>query len=143
MARDWRRAREQLEKNLKKYSMSGSWGRILLGMALMVGLSLAAVFTFARVSARSMEESVRDSLLQSVEQRRVNIDYHLRSVQRSAEELMPLIYPYVTSAGDRETQLREFSNIRSILSAYTSDSPAGARLYVPSEKIYSSQQGTF
>lgn len=143
MARDWRRARERLEKNLKKYSMSGSWGRILLGMALMVGLSLAAVFTFARVSARSMEESVRDSLLQSVEQRRVNIDYHLRSVQRSAEELMPLIYPYVTSAGDRETQLREFSNIRSILSAYTSDSPAGARLYVPSEKIYSSQQGTF
>ena len=24
MARDWRRARERLEKNLKKYSMSGS-----------------------------------------------------------------------------------------------------------------------
>lgn len=143
MARDWRRARERLERNLKKYSISGSWGRILLGMVLMVGLSLAAVFAFARVSARSMEESVRDSLLQSVEQRRVNIDYHLRGVQRSAEELMPLIYPYLTSSGGRETQLQEFADIRSILSAYTSGGTAGVRLYVPPEKIYSSQQGTF
>lgn len=134
-----RRARERP----LPYNIQGSWGRVLVIMALMVALSLAAIFLFARVSARSMERNVRESLIQSVEQRRLNIDFQMRGVQSAAEDLMPLIYPYVTSNADRETQLEEFAKISSILTTYRGREVSNVRLYVPPEKLYSSQQGTF
>jgi len=141
MGGKWRCTRERLEKGT--YGIRGSWRRLLVIMALMVVLSLVAIFLFAQFSAQSMEDNVRESLLQSVEQRRLNLDFQMRSIQNAAEDLMPQIYPYVTSNADRETQLREFTELNSILTAFVGREIASVRLYVPSEKIYSSQRGTF
>ena len=143
MSGGWRRVWERLEKRPGKYNIRSAWGRTLVIMALMVALSLVAIFLFARLSAQSMADSVQESLLQSVEQRRLNIDFQLRSVQSAAEDLMPRIYPYVTSDADRETQLEEFTYLSAILATYTGRGAASVRLYVPPEKLYSSQQETF
>ena len=132
------------EKITTKQSPRRIWSKTMLIMVLMVLLTLISVFVLFRFSAGSMENHLSSSLQQSVQQRKLNMDFRLRSLSQTAEDLISMIYPYMSVGGDRGEQLQEFAELNSILSAYTgNENISSVRLFVPESKIYSNQGGTF
>ena len=107
------------EKITTKQSPRRIWSKTMLIMVLMVLLTLISVFVLFRFSAGSMENHLSSSLQQSVQQRKLNMDFRLRSLSQTAEDLISMIYPYMSVGGDRGEQLQEFAELNSILSAYT------------------------
>lgn len=121
-----------------------SWNRVLVALAVMAGLTLASVFLFLQYSAVGMRESMADSLRQSVEQRKLNIDFRLGSIQQIDRNLVTAVWPHVCSGAARNEQYREYNELNSILSVYEqNENLSNIRLYVPDEKFYSNQGGTF
>lgn len=132
------------EKLLKKLNMKYGRSRTLWLMAAMVLLSLVCIFAFIRSLTESMEANISQTLLQSVEQRKINLDFRLHSLQQTDDNLIGIVYPYMSSGADRLGQYQEYAELNSILSAYTGNEYlSGVRLYVPEEKYYSHQGGTF
>lgn len=132
------------EKILNKQNVRKSWNKTKLFTTLTAVLLVILIFVFFRVSARSMQSNVRSSLLHSAEQRKINIDFRLRSLQQMDENLISMIYPYMESDADRSEQLEEFEALNSILSLYAeSEYVSNVRIYVPDEKIYSNLGSTF
>lgn len=118
--------------------------KTLVAILIMAVLSFVAAVVFLRVTTDAMEDNVKISLQQSVEQRKRNIDFRLYSVQQLSENLMGVIYPYINSNAPTSSQYTEFSKINSIISVYTRNSYIGSvRLYLPEEKTYSHQGITF
>lgn len=129
---------------LKRSSRSLSWNRTVLAMLVMGAIALTAIFLLFQMTAQVMAKNVRLSLEQTVEQQRIHFDFRLRSVQQQAENLMTIIYPYMSGSEDPVEQYREFEQLKSAISLSTSNTDIfGVRLYVPSDKIYSSQGETF
>lgn len=138
------RAPSVREKILNKQNIRRSWSRTMLVTAAMVLVSLVLILAFFRVSANSMESNIRSSLLHSVEQRKINIDFRLRSLRQIDENLITMIYPYVGSDASRSEQLKELEQLNAILSLYAkSEYISNVRIYVPDEKIYSNQGDNF
>lgn len=132
------------DRILKKSSRSFSWNRTVLAMLVMGCIALTAIFLLFQMTAQVMAKNVRLSLEQTVEQQRIHFDFRLRSVQQQAENLMTIIYPYMSDSEDPLEQYQEFEQLRSAISLSTSNTDiSGVRLYVPSDKIYSSQGKTF
>ena len=132
------------ERILAKSSRSLSWNRTVLAMLIMGCIALTAIFLLFQMTAQVMAKNVRLSLEQTVEQQRIHFDFRLRSVQQQAENLMTTIYPYMSGSEDPLEQYQEFEQLKSAISLSTSDTDiSGVRLYVPSDKIYSSQGETF
>ena len=132
------------DRILAKSSRSLSWNRTVLAMLVMGCIALTAIFLLFQMTAQVMAKNVRLSLEQTVEQQRIHFDFRLRSVQQQAENLMTIIYPYMSGSEDPLEQYQEFEQLKSAIGLSTSNTDiSGIRLYVPSDKIYSSQGETF
>lgn len=132
------------EQILNKQSTRRSGSKTMLITVAMVLVSIVLIFVLFHVYANNMENNIRSSLLHSVEQRKINIDFRLRSLRQMDENLITLIYPYMDSGAARSEQLKEYEELNSILSLYDgSEYVSNIRIYVPDEKIYSGQGGTF
>lgn len=132
------------EKILTRTNTKGGMSKTLLVLALLAALSLVSVFVFIHYSTESMRTNVRNSLQQSVEQRRLNIDYRLQSMVQTDNNLMPIIYPYMNKDNQQADQYAEYTELSSILGVYTENKYiTNVRLYVPDSKLYSRQRGTF
>ena len=129
---------------LKKKSLNGAWNRTLAVMVTLVVVSLVCIFVFFRISTQNMEENIIRSLQHSVEQRQINIDFRLRSVEKVDETLIALIYPYTYSNATLSDQYIEYAELNTILATHSSHGDvSNVRLYLPDSKIYSHQGGSF
>ena len=132
------------EKILKKKTFKGVWNRTLTVMLVLVTLSLVCIFAFLRFSTKYMEDNISRSLEYSVEQRQINIDFRLRSMQLLDENLIPVIYPYTHSNAGISDQYTEYAELNALLSTYTAhEDISNVRLYISDDKIYSHQGGTY
>lgn len=132
------------ERILRKRSRPLSWNKTVLAMLILGGIALAAIFLLFQLTSQVMEKNVRLSLEQLVEQQKIHFDFRLRSVQQEAENLMTIVYPYMSGSDDKLEQYEEFEQLKSAFGLCTSNEDiTGIRLYVPSDKMYSSQGGTF
>lgn len=129
---------------LKKNSFKGVWNRTLTVMVTLVTLSLVCIFVFLHLSTKNMEDNISLSLQHSVEQRKINIDFRLRSVQQLDRNLITMIYPYTYSDADLSEQYTEYAELNGIFSTYASpDGISNVRLYLSPQKIYSHQGSTY
>ena len=120
------------------------WTRNMAITALLVTLSLVCIFVFLRLSTKYMEEDITRSLQHGVEQRQINIDFRLRSMQQLDENLISMIYPYTHSDAGLSEQFTEYTELNAILSTYTAhEDIANVRLYLPDSKIYTHQADTY
>ena len=128
----------------KKRNFTGVWSRTLTIMLTLVVLSLICVFLFLRLSTKSMEDNIARSLQHSVEQRQINIDFRLRSMQQLDENLITIIYPYTYSGATLQEQYTEYAELNSLISSYTAhEDVSNVRLYLSNDKMYSHQGSTF
>lgn len=131
------------DRILKRYSPRATWNKMLLIMAAAAALALVFIFLFYHNSTRNLQENVRSSLRQSVEQRKLNIDFRLKSLQQVDSSLMNIIYPIACSDAGRAEQYEEYNELKSVLSMYEgSQYVSNIRLFVPDSKYYSTQGGT-
>lgn len=126
------------ERILSRQNLRKSGNRVALVMALTAVMLVVLIFVFFQSSAKNMENSIRSSLLHSTEQRKINMDFRLRSLMQMDENLISMIYPYMESDVDRAEQLNELDELNSILSLYAQNEyVSNVRVYVPDRKIYS------
>ena len=129
---------------LKKRTFKGVWNRTLTIMVILVVLSLVSVFAFFHLSTKNLENNIIRSLEHNAEQRQINIDFRLRSLEQLDKNLTPLIYPYTYSDGDLPQQYAEYSELNAILSTHTEyEDVSNIRLYISDSKIYSHQGITY
>ena len=132
------------EKTPKKHNFAAVWSRTLTIMLALVVLSLICVFVFLRLSTKSMEDNIARSLQHSAEQRQINIDFRLRSMQQLDENLITIIYPYTYSGVSVQEQYAEYTELNALVSSYTAhEDISNVRLYLSSNKVYSHQGSTF
>ena len=132
------------DKILKKKTVKGVWNRTLTVMVALVALSLVCVFVFLRLSTKYMEDNINRSLQYGVEQRQINIDFRLRSMQQLEENLIAMIYPYTYTKANRLEQYAEYAELNAIFSTYTThEDISNVRLYLSDSKIYSHQGFTY
>lgn len=132
------------EQILKKSSIKGVWNRTLTIMVILVMLSMVCIFLFLQLSTKNMEDNITRSLQYSTEQRKINIDFRLHSLQQLDENLIPIIYPYTYSGVDVSEQYREYTELNANLSLYMAhEDVSNMRLYMSSDKFYSHQGGTY
>ena len=144
MANNWSITPPEREKAPKKRNFTGVWSRTLTIMLTLVVLSLICVFLFLRLSTKSMEDSIARSLQHSAEQRQINIDFRLRSMQQLDENLITIIYPYTYSGATLQEQYTEYAELNSLISSYTAhEDVSNVRLYLSNDKMYSHQGSTF
>lgn len=144
MAAKWSITPPIRDEILKKNTFKGVWNRTLTIMVTLVALSLVCIFVFLRLSTKNMEDNISRSLQHSVEQRQINIDFRLRSMQQLDENLITQIYPYTYSGVGLSDQYAEYAELNAILSTYTDQEYiSNVRLYLSDEKIYSHQGGTY
>ena len=144
MAGKWSNTPSIREKILKKHSFTGVWNRTLTIMVTLVVLSLICIFVFLRLSTKSMEDNITRSLQHSVDQRQINIDFRLRSIQKLDENLIAMIYPYTYSNAGLPEQYNEYGELNAILSSHAAhEDISNVRLYLSSSKIYSHQNSTY
>ena len=144
MSTKWSIAPSIRDALLKKNSIKGVWNRTLTIMVTLVTLSLVCIFVFLHLSTKNMEDNITNSLMHSVEQRKINIDFRLRSVQQLDKNLITMIYPYTYSDADQAEQYTEYAELNAIFSTYAShEDVSNVRLYVSPNKIYSHQGSTY
>lgn len=132
------------ERILEKRSNRKSWNRTMVVTVLMAALSLLSILVFFRVCTTNMEQNIKNSLMQSVEQRRLNVDFRLRSLLQADTNLISVVYPYMISNTDRSEQLKEYEELRFSVSDYESNAYISKiRIYVPDDKLYSNQGNMF
>lgn len=131
------------ERLLRKHNLRQTWNKVLLAMAILAAVVLVFVFVLYRASTRNLQDNIRSSLQQSVEQRKLNIDFRLQYLKQVDGSLMNIIYPIVCSDADWTEQYDEYHQLKSVLSIYEDGQyVSNIRLYVPDSKYYSSQGGT-
>lgn len=144
MATKWSITPPIRDEILKKKSFKGVWNRTLTIMVTLVALSLVCIFVFLRLSTKNMEDNISRSLQYSVEQRKINIDFRLRSMKQLDENLIAMIYPYTHSALGLSEQYAEYAELNAILSTYTQQQDvSNVRLYISDSKIYSHLGSTY
>ena len=144
MASKWSITPPIREKILKKNSFAGVWNRTLSIMVFLVTLSLVCIFVFLRLSTKNMEDNISRSLQHSVQQRQINIDFRLGSMQQLDENLITIIYPYTYSGVNLSEQYAEYAELNAILASYTAhEDVSNVRLYLSGSKIYSHQGSTY
>lgn len=144
MSTKWSIAPSIRDALLKKNSIKGVWNRTLTIMVTLVTLSLVCIFVFLHLSTKNMEDNITNSLMHSVEQRKINIDFRLRSVQQLDKNLITMIYPYTYSDADQAKQYTEYAELNAIFSTYAShEDVSNVRLYVSPDKMYSHQGGIY
>ena len=132
------------DKILKRTGVKGVWTRNLAITVMLVTLSLVCILVLLRLSTKYLEEDINRSLQHGVEQRQINIDFRLRSMQQLDENLISMIYPYTHSDAGLSEQFTEYTELNAILSTYTAhEDIANVRLYLPDVKIYSHQADTY
>ena len=120
------------------------WRLPLILLAVLFALTGAAIYALVSYSANSVKEELRKAMLESVEQRKNHLDFRLQSVGQTTENLMGIVYPYMNSTGDRESQYKEYEELSYMIVACTdSELVSRVRLYVPGDKIYSNQGDMF
>lgn len=144
MASKWSITPPIREKILKKNSFAGVWNRTLSIMVFLVTLSLVCIFVFLRLSTKNMEDNISRSLQHSVQQRQINIDFRLGSMQQLDKNLISMIYPYTYSGVNLSEQYAEYAELNAILASYTAhEDVSNVRLYLSGSKIYSHQGSTY
>ena len=144
MSTKWSIAPSIRDALLKKNSIKGVWNRTLTIMVTLVTLSLVCIFVFLHLSTKNMEDNITNSLMHSVEQRKINIDFRLRSMQQLDKNLITMIYPYTYSDADQAEQYTEYAELNAIFSTYAShEDVSNVRLYVSPDKMYSHQGGIY
>ena len=144
MADNWSITPPDREKTQQKHNFAGVWSRTLTIMLTLVVLSLICIFVFLRLSTKNMEDNIARSLQHSAEQRQINIDFRLHSMQQLDENLLTVIYPYTYSRATLQEQYTEYAELTSLMSFYTAhEDVSNARLYLSNDKLYSHQGGTF
>ena len=144
MASKWSITPPIRDKILKKNSFTGVWSRTLTIMVLLAVLSLFCIFVFLRLSTKNMEDNISRSLQHSVEQRQINIDFRLGSMQQLDANLITMIYPFTYSGASRSEQYAEYAQLSALLSSYTAhEDISNVRLYLSGSKIYSHQGSTY
>jgi len=144
MASKWSITPPIRDKILKKNSLTGVWSRTLTIMVLLAALSLFCIFVFLRLSTKNMEDNISRSLQHSVEQRQINIDFRLGSMQQLDANLITMIYPFTYSGASRSEQYAEYAQLSALLSSYTAhEDISNVRLYLSGSKIYSHQGSTY
>lgn len=129
---------------LEKTGTQLSWNKTLLTIVIMALVTLASVFLLFHLATKTMNRNVRKSLEQTAEQQAIHFDFRLHNVQLEADNLMSSIYPYLSGSTDPLEQYQEYETLRSQLSLATGKEDIGeVRLYVPDNKFYSNQGGTF
>ena len=132
------------EQILEKRSNRRSRNRTLGITVLMAVLSMLSILVFFRVCTNNMEQNIKNSLMQSVEQRRLNVDFRLRSLLQADMNLISIVYPYMISNTDRSDQLKEYEELKFSVSDYESNAYISKiRIYVPDDKLYSRQGNMF
>lgn len=127
----------------KKPSLRQTWNKVLLAMVILSVVVLIFVFLFFHYSTRNLQETVRESLQQSVEQRKLNIDSRLQHLKQVDNSLMNVIYPIACSDAAQTEQYDEYQRLKSVLSLYDDGQYISSiRLFVPDSKYYSTQGGT-
>ena len=143
MATKWSITPPIREKILKKHNFSAVWSRTLTIMVVLAILSLVFIFIFLRLSTKNMEDNISRSLQHSVEQRQINIDFRLRSMQQLDENLITMIYPFTYSGVGLSEQYVEYAELNANLHSYTAhEDISNVRLYLSGDKIYSHQSST-
>lgn len=144
MAVNWLNTPSIRDQILKKNSFKGIWNRTLTVMVILVSISLVSIFLFMHLSTKNMEDNISRSLQYSTEQRKINIDFRLHSIQQLDSNLIALIYPYTHSGADLSEQFVEYSELNAILSTYIAhEDVSNARLFISDDKLYSHQGGTY
>lgn len=144
MAIKWLNPPSIRDRILKKNNFKGIWNRTLTVMVILVTLSLVSIFLFLQLSTKNMEDNISRSLQYSTEQRKINIDFRLHSIQQLDYNLIALIYPYTHSDVDLSEQFQEYSELNAIFSTYTAhEDVSNVRLFVSDDKLYSHQGGTY
>lgn len=144
MATKWSITPPIREKILKKHNSSAVWSRTLTVMVVLAILSLVFIFIFLRLSTKNMEDNISRSLQHSVEQRQINIDFRLRSMQQLDENLITMIYPFTYSGVGLSDQYAEYAELNANLHSYTAhEDISNVRLYLSGDKIYSHQSSTY
>lgn len=132
------------EKVPKKSRFTDVWNRTLTIMVILVTLSLVCIFVFLRLSTKNMEDNISRSLQHSTQQRQINIDFRLRSMQQLDKNLIAMIYPYTHSGAGLSEQYVEYAELNAILASYTAhEDVSNVRLYLSGSKIYSHQGSTY
>ena len=143
MSSDRSRADVIRQRLQKKPSLRQTWNKVLLAMVILSAVVLILVFLFFHYSTRNLQETVRESLQQSVEQRKLNIDSRLQYLKQVDNSLMNVIYPIACSDAAQTEQYDEYQRLKSVLSMYEDGQYiSGIRLFVPDSKYYSTQGGT-
>ena len=144
MASKWSITPPIREKILRKNGFAGVWNRTLTIMVTLVTLSLICIFVFLRLSTKNMEDNISRSLQHTVQQRQINIDDRLGSMQQLDKNLIAMIYPYTHSGAGLSEQYAEYAQLNAILSSYTAhEDVSNVRLYLSGSKIYSHQGSTY
>ena len=97
------------DKILKRTGVKGVWTRNLAITVMLVTLSLVCILVLLRLSTKYLEEDINRSLQHGVEQRQINIDFRLRSMQQLDENLISMIYPYTHSDAGLSEQFTEYT----------------------------------
>lgn len=144
MASKWLNTPSIRDRILKKNTFNGIWNRTLTIMVILVTISLISIFYFLHLSTKNMEDNISRSLQYSTEQRKINIDFRLSSIQQLDTNLIALIYPYTYSGANQSEQFVEYAELNAILSTYTAhEDVSSVRLFMSDDKLYSHQGGTY
>jgi two-component system sensor histidine kinase YesM len=116
----------------------------LFAFSVVIPLTLI-VYLYSVHSANIIENELSNNMQLAVSQIKNNLDYRFEQISDSALSILSTAYPYIRSGStDVETQLKEYDELKSLVSAYEGKHMISkVRLYVPSGKIYANQQDTF
>ncbi len=120
--------------------------RAIALFAFSVIIPLALIVYFYSVhSANIIENELSNNMQLAISQIKNNLDYRFEQISENALSILSTAYPYIRSGStDVETQLEEYDELKSLVSAYEGKHMISKiRLYVPAGKIYANQQETF
>ncbi len=116
----------------------------LFAFSVIIPLTLIVYF-YSVHSANIIENELSNNMQLAVRQIKNNLDYRFEQISESSLSILSTAYPYIRSGStDIETQLAEYNELKSLVSAYEGKHMISkVRLYVPAGKIYANQQETF
>lgn len=118
---------------------------VVLCLSLIVLPMTLSLFLYSVYSASTMEKEIYRNMEVSVLQCKNNIDYRMEQVEESAMSIITMFYPYLNSSSrNYDEQLAEYNALMRLINEYQGRHMiTKLRLYVPSNKIYSTQRDTF
>ncbi len=116
----------------------------LFAFSVVVPLTLIVYF-YSVHSANIIANELSNNMQLAVTQIKNNLDYRFEQISENSLSILSTAYPYIRSGStDVETQLSEYAELKSLVSAYEGKHMISKiRLYIPAGKIYANQQDTF